>query len=143
MVRLLGKPLRPARRRRTANVVRVASVAATLTVVLGAASALAWAYTDIVDFHLTEQAYTYGSYTVSRSGDGSASYRWTDDPDHTTVIPANACGDLALYGKRTIPAHDTSYYGLFGGSPGVCFALRGRVAYGAGSMYNHDGRLRR
>jgi hypothetical protein len=120
----------------------VAAVAG-VTLVLGAASAFAWAYTDIIDFNLTERAYTYGTYRISSSGDGSASYRWTDDPDHTTVISANSCGDLALYGKRVIAAHDTSYHGLFGGSPGVCFALRGRVAYGAGSMYNHDGRLRR
>jgi len=105
--------------------------------------AWAWVYTEIVDFNLTETTKTYGSYTISSSGDGAAHYRWLDDPDHTTVISGNNCIDLALYGKREIPAHNTSYHKLFQGNPGLCFVLRGRVAYGAGSMYHHDGRLRR
>jgi hypothetical protein len=113
---------------------------------LGAASpAIAWVYTGIPDWNLTETTGTYGFYSISSSGDGSASYRWVDDPDHTTVISGNNCADYSsLGGGATIGAHNTSYHGLFGGrSPGFCFALRGRVAYGAGAMYNHDGNLRR
>jgi hypothetical protein len=112
---------------------------------IAAAPAGAWVFTDIVDFNLTETAYTYGVYSISSSGDGSASYRWVDDPSHTTVISGNNCPDLALLGgPATIAAHDVSYHGLFGGaSPGACFALRGRVATGAGSMNGHDGTLRR
>lgn len=108
-------------------------------------SSQAWVYTSIVDFNLTQSAYTYGVYSISSTGDGSASYRWVDDPNHTTVISGNNCPDLALLGgPATIAAHDVSYHGLFGGaSPGACFALRGRVAIGAGSMYSHDGSLRR
>ena len=110
-----------------------------------AATAWAWVFTDIIDFDLTETAYTYGVYSISSSGDGSASYRWVDDPNHTTVISGNNCSDLALLGgPATIAAHDVAYHGLFGGaSAGACFALRGRVATGAGSMYDHDGNLRR
>ena len=123
----------------------IGAVVATSMLTVGAPSAHAWVYTNIVDFNLTETAYTYGTYSISSSGDGSASYRWVDDPDHTTVISGNNCADLALLGgPATIPAHDVSYHGLFGGaSAGACFALRGRVATGAGSMYYHDGTLRR
>jgi hypothetical protein len=125
----------------------LSGVVLTLLVLLtvGVAPAGAWVFTDIIDFDLTETAYTYGVYSISNSGDGSASYRWVDDPSHTTVISGNNCPDLALLGgPATIAAHDTAYHGLFGGaSPGACFALRGRVATGAGSMYDHDGTLRR
>lgn len=108
-------------------------------------SAHAWAYTDIIDFNLTEAASTYGVFHISASGDGSASYRWVDSPSRTTVISGNNCADgSALSTPRTIPAGDTGYYGLFGGAnSGFCFLLRGRVAAGQGSMYYFDGRLRR
>ncbi len=108
-----------------------------------ATTAHAFVLTDIIDFNLTETTRTYGSYSISSSGDWSAYYRWLDDPDHTTVISGNSCGDVSLYGKADIPAHNTSYHRLFGGAPGLCFLLRGRVAIGAGSMYYHDGRLKR
>lgn len=61
------------RRLGSGSAVRAVAVAG-VTLVLGTASAFAWAYTDIIDFNLTEQAYTYGNYRVSSSGDGSASY---------------------------------------------------------------------
>ena len=107
------------------------------------ATAHAFVITDVPDFNLTESTRTYGGYTISSSGDRSAYYRWLDDPDHTTVISGNSCGDLALYGKADIPAHNTSYHRLFTGGVGLCFLLRGRVAIGAGSMYWHDGRIKR
>jgi hypothetical protein len=121
-------------------------LAAALTCALvaaGTATAHAWVFTSIVDFNLTESWSSYGNYTISASGDGSASYRWSDDPDHTTIISANNCIDLSMFGSATIPAHDTAYHGLYGGVAGQCFVLRGRTATGAGSMYNHDGVLRR
>jgi hypothetical protein len=112
-------------------------------VVLSTAIAWAFVYTNIVDFHLTETTQTYGTYTIASGTNGWASYRWLDDPDHTTVISGNNCSDLSLFGKATIPAHNTSYHGMFQGWAGLCFALRGRTAAGAGSMYYHDGRLER
>lgn len=123
----------------------VAAVIVGLACLATATAAYAWVYTTITDFNLTETTTTYGQYTKSSSGDSSVSYRWSDDPNHSTVISANNCPDLALLGgPASIPAHNTSYHGLAGGlSSGACFALRGRVAYGAGSMYNHDGVLRR
>jgi hypothetical protein len=108
-----------------------------------AGGAYAYVLTDIIDFNLTETTSTYGQYTVSAGTDGWVSYRWLDDPNHTTVISGNNCPDLALFGKADIAAHDTSYHALFHGTYGLCFALRGRVAAGAGSMVNHDGRLQR
>jgi hypothetical protein len=116
-----------------------------LLAVTPTSAAHAWAYTDIVDFNLTETVVTYGLYHISSSGDGSASYRWMDVPAKTTVISGNHCGDLApLSTPRTIPAGDTSYYGLFGGKPPeYCFLLRGRTAAGQGSMTYYDGRIRR
>ena len=122
-----------------------AVVAVTGALALGApAAASAWWYTDINDFNLTESVVTYGYYSISSTGNGSANYRWLDDPDHSTVISGNSCDDLSPYGVASIGAHNTSYHQLFsGGWNGLCFALRGRVAYGAGSMYYHDGRLQR
>jgi hypothetical protein len=119
-----------------------AAAAATFAVMLSASSASAWVWTSIVDFNLTESTSSYGQYTIS-SGESSAWYRWADDPDHTTVISGNSCGDLSLYGKTDIPAHNTSYHKMFNGFSGLCFVLRGRTAAGAGSMYNHDGVLQR
>lgn len=110
-----------------------------------ASAAHAWAYTDIVDFNLTESTVTYGAFHISASADGSASYRWVDSPAKTTVISGNDCSDLSpLSAPRTIPAGDTNYYGLFGGKPPTfCFLLRGRTAAGQGSMTYYDGRIRR
>lgn len=109
------------------------------------AAASAWVFTDIVDFNLTQSTVTYGNYSISSGGDGSASYRWLDVPAKTTVISGNNCIDgSALSTPRTIPAGDVAYYGLFGGaSVGTCFLLRGRVATGQGSMTYYDGRIRR
>lgn len=130
---------RPVRRwPRTLMTALVAGIA------MGSASAAsAFVYTDVVDFNLTESTRYIGPYRISSTGDNRAYYRWLDDPDHTTVISGNSCSDLALYGSATIPAHVTSYYELFTGSPYLCFMLGGRVAIGAGSMVNHDGRLKR
>jgi len=110
---------------------------------LAASAAYAYVTTDIIDFNLTETTSTYGQYTVSSGTDGWVSYRWLDDPNHTTVISGNNCPDLALFGKSDIPAHNTSYHALFQSWYGLCFALRGRTAAGTGSMVNHDGRIQR
>jgi len=109
------------------------------------ASAQAWVYTNITDFNLTQTAVTFNNYSISTVGDGSASYRWDDVPSKDTVISGNSCIDGSVFSTpRSIPAGDTSYYGLFGGkSAGTCFLLRGRVATGQGSMTNYDGILRR
>jgi hypothetical protein len=120
-----------------------AAMAAICVGAVCAAVAHAYVTTNIVDFDLTETTTTYGTYTIASGTDGWASYRWLDDPNHTTVISGNNCADLSLFGKADIPAHNTSYHALFQGSAGLCFALRGRVAIGAGSMSNHDGRLQR
>jgi hypothetical protein len=110
---------------------------------MSAAAASGYVYTDIIDFNLTETTHTYGTFSISGVGDNSAYYRWVDDPAHSTVISGNSCIDLSLYGKSTIAAHDTSYHGLFTGSPYQCFALRGRTVTGAGSMFYYDGRIQR
>lgn len=109
------------------------------------ASSQAWVFTSIVDFNLTQTTVTYGQYSISSSGDGSASYRWDDSPTKDTVISGNSCTDGSPYSTpRNIPAGDTNYYGLFGGkAASTCFLLRGRVATGQGSMTNYDGVLRR
>lgn len=134
----------PARRGRGRRYTALLTGALTLAAIASMpAAAHAWAFTNIVDFNLTESARTYGTYTISSTGDGSAYYRWADRPADTTVISGNGCADLALYGKADIGAGNTDYHRLFGGSRGLCFALRGRVASGAGSMYNYDGVLRR
>lgn len=127
---------------------RTAAVLALVLACIGgcivpAAAVATFVYTDIIDFNLTETTRTYGTYSISGVGDGSVSYRWVDDPAHSTVISGNSCIDLSLYGKANIPAHNTSYFGLFTGSAYQCFALRGRTATGAGSMYYYDGRIQR
>lgn len=99
---------------------------------------------DLVDWHLTETTGTWPTqYHISSSGGGSVDYRWLDTPAKATVISANACTNLALFGSATIPVNDTGYKGLFVGSVGQCFVLRGRTTSGSGSMFNHDGRVRR
>ena len=104
-------------------------------------------YTDLDNWNLTESTSTWGGgtqFSISSGGPGPASYRWLDDPDKTTVISANNCTDGTLRGSpATIPAHNTSYHGLFSGAAGACFILRGRTAIGSGSMVNHDGRIDR
>ena len=120
-----------------------ATLAAVCLLAVAASLAYAYVYTDIVDFNLTESTTTYGQYGVAQGTDGWVSYRWVDDPNHTTVISGNNCSDLSLFGKAEIPAHNTAYHALFHGFAGLCFALRGRTAAGAGSMVNHDGRLER
>lgn len=132
--------------RRAGAAARAAAIVAVVAALLALpATASAWVFTDIIDFNLTQTAVTYGDYSISQSGDGSASYRWADVPAKTTVISGNSCIDgSALSTPRTIPAGDTSYYGLFGGrSWGFCFLLRGRVATGQGTMTYYDGVLRR
>lgn len=118
-------------------------LAALCAYAISAGAASAYVYTDIIDFNLTQTTRTYGTYSVSGVGDNSAYYRWVDDPAHSTVISGNSCIDLALYGKKDIPAHNIAYQRLFTGSPYQCFALRGRTATGAGSMYYFDGRIQR
>jgi hypothetical protein len=134
------------RRHGRRRAVRIAAVtlAACGAGAIGASAAYAYVYTTIVDFNLTETTTTYGGgpYTVS-SGNSTIQYRWTDDPDHTTAISANACADLSQLGRADIPAHGTSYYTLASPGTGTCFRLRGRTAPGAGSMPNHDGTLAR
>lgn len=109
------------------------------------ASAGAWVLTDLNDFNLTQSTVTYGTYSISASGDGSASFRWLDSPSKDTVISGNSCIDGSLLSAaRSIPAGDVDYYGLFGGrGTGFCFMVRGRVATGQGSMTYYDGRIRR
>lgn len=109
------------------------------------ANAGAWVLTDLNDFNLTQSTVTYGTYSISTSGDGSASFRWLDSPSKDTVVSGNSCIDRSLLSAaRSIPAGDVDYYGLFGGrSSGFCFMVRGRVATGQGSMTYYDGRIRR
>jgi hypothetical protein len=121
----------------------IAVLLAACVLAVGGTVAYAYVITNIVDFNLTETTSTYGQYSVSAGTDGWVSYRWGDDPNHTTAISGNQCSDLALFGKADIPAHNTAYHALFHGWAGLCFALRGRTAPGAGSMVNHDGRLQR
>jgi hypothetical protein len=101
---------------------------------------------DVIDWNLTESASTCcggTNFHLSSSGGGVAQYRWIDSPAKTTVISANGCIDLGLFGSATIPAGNTSYQTLFSAGAGACFVLRGRTAIGSGSMVNHDGRLQR
>jgi hypothetical protein len=130
-------------RRCAATTVTVAALSATLSAVSPApALAQCDAYTNIIDFHMRTEAYTYGEYRMT-SGCGLPRYRWVDDPDYTTVISVNNPFDGSLYGKNDIPAHSTAYYELGFVYGGTSFLLRGRVASGASPFYNHDGRLRR
>jgi hypothetical protein len=111
------------------------------------AQAYTFVFTDIINFNLDDSSWaTYGGGTqfhISSTGDGSASYRWVDDPAHSTIISGNNCGDYSTLGSASISAHDIDYHVLFWGGSGQCFVLRGRTAAGAGSMINYDGRLRR
>lgn len=131
------------RRTRRASL-RAAFCAAACLLAAPATAQAVW--TDLNNWNLTETASTWGGgtqFSISSGGGGSASYRWLDDPDKTTVIAAHACGDGSLRGSATIAAHNTSYHHLFSGAVGTCFVLRGRTAIGSGSMVNHDGRIDR
>jgi hypothetical protein len=123
---------------------RAVLCAAALSLGVLPAAAHAQATSDLVDWNLTESTSTWNTqYHISSSGDGWAAFRWLDSPNKTTVISANGCSDLSLYGSDSIGVNDTNYHNLFSGVPGTCFVLRGRTASGSGSMVNHDGRVRR
>jgi len=133
--------------RRSRRLVACVVLAAAIGVSAASAQAYSFVLTDIINFNLNDSSWaTYGGGTqfhISSTGDGSASYRWVDDPAHSTVISANNCGDYSSLGSTPISAHDIDYHLLFWGVSGQCFVLRGRTAAGAGSMTNYDGRLRR
>jgi hypothetical protein len=121
-----------------------ALLSAALCVAALPASAGAQATSDLTDFNLTESVSTWGTqFHISNSGDGWAAYRWLDTPAKATVMSANGCADLSLYGSSTYAINDTSYHNLFFGVAGYCFLIRGRTTSGSGSMVNHDGRVRR
>jgi hypothetical protein len=124
-----------------------ALVCALILLALGApAAARAQVTTDLVDWNLSETTSTWGGGTqfhISSGGSGTASYRWLDSPNKTTVISANGCSDNSPLGGATIGVGNTGYNGLFSAPVGWCFVLRGRTAAGSGSMVNHDGRILR
>ena len=132
--------------RRAGERLRAMALAAVCAGLLVPAAASAQAQNDLTDWNLTETTSTWGGGTnfhISTGGDGTAQFRWLDTPSKTTVISANACPDLALWGSATIGINDTTYKTLFGAPAGTCFVLRGRTAIGSGSMVNHDGRIKR
>jgi hypothetical protein len=131
--------------RRTRRVATRATLCAAMTLVAALpATAGAQSTSDLVDFNLTESVTTWPSeYHFSSTGNGIAAFRWLDSPSKTTVISANACSDLALYGTSTYSVSDTSYHNLFAGGTGVCFKVRGRTSIGSGAMTNYDGRVQR
>ena len=125
-------------------IVRAVLCVATLSIGVLPATARAQVTSDLTDWNLTETTSTWGTqYHISSGGGGWAAYRWLDSPNKTTVISANSCADLTLYGSDSIGVNDTNYHNLFWGGAGTCFLLRGRTASGSGSMVNHDGRVRR
>ncbi len=79
-----------------------------------AAASADCAYTDVVDFNMYTDARTYpgspyrvsslGSGTYPEAGGGNGYYRWSDDPDHTTVIAGSNCYNGSLLGKVDILA---------------------------------------
>jgi len=124
----------------------VALCAAACAVLALPAAAPAQVTTDLNNWNLTETPNWWGGGTqfhISSSGDGTASYRWLDSPNKTTVIAAHRCTDVSLINSVAISVNNTSYHHLFSAWAGVCFMLRGRTAIGSGSMVNHDGRVRR
>jgi hypothetical protein len=131
--------------RRTPRVSLRATLGAALVLALAPpAGAGALTTTDIIDWNLTESTSTWPSeFHIGSSGSGWAAFRWVDSPNKTTVISANSCIDLALFGQDSIGVGDTAYHNLFFGSASQCFRLRGRTASGSGSMVNHDGRVQR
>lgn len=132
--------------RRSRRLVAFALVAAALCVP-ASAQAYTFVFTDIINFDLNDSSWsTYGGGTqfhISSAGDGSVSYRWVDDPAHSTIISGSSCADYSAFGSASIAAHDVDYHVMFWGFSGQCFVLRGKTAAGAGSMTNYDGRLRR
>jgi hypothetical protein len=124
---------------------RRAAIAAACVITL-TFTAVAYGYvtTDLNDWNLSESTSSWGSaFHISSGTDGWVSYRWLDSPSKSTVISANRCSDLALYGSSGYGVNDTSYHALFNGPAGTCFVLRGRTGAGQGSMVNHDGRVQR
>jgi hypothetical protein len=121
-----------------------AMVAACVCTLTFTAVAYAYVTTDMNNFNLTESTTTWPSqFHVSTGSDGLVSWRWLDYPDKATVISANRCSDLAAFGISNYGVGDTSYHGLFWGTTGQCFMIRGRTAAGQGSLVNHDGRVQR
>lgn len=130
--------------RRAGGRLRAMALVAVLAGAMTPAAATAQVTTDLTDWNLTETTSTWGSsFHISSSGGGAVQFRWLDTPAKATVISANACPDLALYGAQSYAINDTSYKTLFTGFSGLCFALRGRTTAGSGSMVNHDGRVKR
>src|ERR1700754_3123485 len=130
--------------RRSRRALTRATVLALLLTATAPAAAHAQVLTDLVDWNLTESTSTWGGGTqfhISSSGSGTASFRWLDSPNKTTVISANGCTDGSHYGGATIGVGDTGYKALFSGPTGWCFLMRARTAIGSGSMVNHDGRV--
>jgi hypothetical protein len=124
---------------------RVAFVTCVTTLTL-AATAFAYVTTDLTDWNLNESTSTWGGGTqfhIASGTDGWVSYRWLDAPNKTTVISGNSCADWGLFGSSGYGVNDTGYHGLFSGSAGLCFVMRGRTGSGQGSMVNHDGRVQR
>jgi len=115
---------------------------AVLAFLLLATRALA-GYSDLVDWNLTETTSTWPTQYHITTGGSAVQFRWVDSPNKSTVISANDCGDLALYGSSSYGVGDTGYHTLFNGASNQCFVLRGRTGSGQGSMVNHDGRVDR
>ena len=112
------------------------------------ASAATCVYSDVNDMDMNESPRNFGTYGFSQCGKGNVFFRWLDDPNHTTVIGINYVGSGAPPPSRTqaIPAHRTNYYFISSLRYDLgyrIFDLWGRVAIGAGGMYNHDGRIDR
>ena len=110
-----------------------AMVAACVSTLTFAAAAYAYVTTDVNNFNLTESVSTWPSqFHVASGTDGLVSWRWLDSPNKATVISANRCTDYALFGSGSYGINDTSYHGLYWGSAGQCFVIRGRTAAGQG-----------
>jgi hypothetical protein len=130
--------------RRSPVMALIATCVMTLTF---ATVAYAYVTSDLNDFNLTETTATYGGgtqYHIATGTDGVSSYRWLDSPSKPTVMSNNSCADWGLLGTTSAyAAGDTSYHGLFVGSAGQCFVVRGRTQAGYGSMSLYDGRIQR
>lgn len=122
---------------------RAFALALILTGLAAPAGASGQVPSDLVDWNLTESTSTWPSQYHTSSGWTLIEYRWLDTPAKATVISANNCSSLGLYGSATIPVNDTGYKSLYSLPSGTCFVLRGRTTSGSGSMVNHDGRVRR
>ena len=93
---------------------------------------------------MNESPRNFGTYGFSQCNTNKFVYfRWLDDPNHTTVMGVNYVGAGAPSNTQAIPAHRTNYYFIGGLRNTGFFNLWGRVAIGAGGLYNHDGRVDR